>query len=170
MQYQLCLLRLAGQAGYFVWTTDREGDAPDAVVVVDGQIPVFERASAAHAFARGRGLIQEETAPTLFDFDRLATWCRQPDVVAVDCEGLLNAWNLFGDIPRETDSNLFAHVDRGANHVYDKLFWGNNIPAVTPAGESYTPEWSSAELTLLRQVVELGLNDFANRVSHRAGV
>ncbi len=40
---------------------------------------------------------------------------------------------------------------------YDKLFWGCNLPAVTPPGEWFTPEWREDELAVIRQTFEAGL-------------
>lgn len=44
-----------------------------------------------------------------------------------------------------------------SNRLYDKLFFGSNIPGVTPPGEFYRPAWSRRELRKLHQVFERGL-------------
>jgi hypothetical protein len=46
---------------------------------------------------------------------------------------------------------------RGAEKIYDKLFFGNNLPAITPAGVSYEPVWSHDEIETLSRIYRLGL-------------
>lgn len=41
--------------------------------------------------------------------------------------------------------------------MYDKLFWGSNIPAVTPAGQKFNPDWSASEIAALARVLSSGL-------------
>jgi hypothetical protein len=40
---------------------------------------------------------------------------------------------------------------------YDKLFWGNNLPVVTPPGEFYVPAWSDEELAELHRILSDGM-------------
>jgi hypothetical protein len=70
------------------------------------------------------------------------------------CEILLNGWNLLRDMYRSIPSNASEpRFDRGkvVQKAYDKLFWGNNLPAVTPPGRSYSPLYSSQELQSIRR-------------------
>jgi hypothetical protein len=75
----------------------------------------------------------------------------------VDCGLLLEAWNLFDDIAASIGAHLHDRGER-RDKVYDKLFWGNNLPAVTPPGRSYQPLWNGCELRILRSVLRRGLD------------
>jgi hypothetical protein len=52
-----------------------------------------------------------------------------------------------------------------ATGVYEKLFGANNLPAVTPPGERFSPEWSPDELELLANVLKGGLTVFRQAVT-----
>jgi hypothetical protein len=171
MELYVCFCRLAGQAGYFLWSTDPVGDAPDAIHVdASGKIPLFPTSIAARTYAESLGQSVAVDAPVDYDLERIEAWCRQPNEATLDCEAALNAWNLFADLPASAPSDLFAHVSRTASAEYDKLFHGNNLPSVTPPGHQFTPLWAADELTRLRQALELGLEAFVSRISLSDGV
>jgi hypothetical protein len=88
----------------------------------------------------------EPDPPIEYDFDSLARWCEQPSAETIDCSEFLNAWNMLGD------AGTLPTRDLG-KRVYDKLFWGNNLPAVTPPGETYIPEWSLEEVRKLQSIL-----------------
>ena len=44
-----------------------------------------------------------------------------------------------------------------ASKIYDKLFFANNLAAVTPRGASYEPIWSEDEIELLSRIYSFGL-------------
>lgn len=64
--------------------------------------------------------------------------------------------NLLDDICRSIGQPL-RFDGPTANRVYDKLFWGLNLPSVTPAGGHYVPLWSRREIRKLHQVITAGL-------------
>jgi hypothetical protein len=51
------------------------------------------------------------------------------------------------------------------NDIYDKVFFGNNLPSMTPPGEHYVPAWSEEEIDRLSRVLTGGLRLFRARVS-----
>lgn len=48
--------------------------------------------------------------------------------------------------------------------IYDKLFHGCNLPAMTPDGEHYVPEWSASETAALKQLLMLGIAELRARL------
>jgi hypothetical protein len=68
---------------------------------------------------------------------------------------MLNTWNILTDIARSL--SLPMHGAKESLDVYDKLFWGSNIPAVTPEGQKFTPDWSASEIAALVRVLSSGL-------------
>ena len=80
-----------------------------------------------------------------------------PDV-ALDCNQILAAWNLFGDVARSTGEigGAFNESDQSLNAIYDKIFYGCNLPSITPEGEAYTPSWSRKELDAIRELLKIG--------------
>ncbi len=50
------------------------------------------------------------------------------------------------------------------NKIYDKLFWGCNIPALTPRGKKYIPLWSAREISIINKVLTEGVRIFRDSV------
>jgi hypothetical protein len=69
------------------------------------------------------------------------------------CKILLNGWNFIEDLVKTVGH---TEVTKGLhspllNKVYEKLFYGNNLPAITPQGKSYSPLWMREEIVSLRK-------------------
>lgn len=67
---------------------------------------------------------------------------------------LLNSWNAFEDIARSTKIDLLQIAPSSKkimDKIYEKLFYGNNLPSVSPENEMYHPAFDTNELRLLRQ-------------------
>ena len=86
-------------------------------------------------------------------------------VKPINCKKGLAAWNLFVDVANSADSraSAFKRLDSKRGEIYNKLFWGNNLPAVTSEGRHYTPEWSPHEVAYLKKILSCGLKLFASR-------
>ncbi len=156
----VCVAQLDGSRRFFFWESG--DDAPDRVVVdQDGIVLAFPSEFAAReaASAEGQGVSSEDA--TVYDLDAIDAWCKASAEVH-DCSELLNAWNLFGDLPR--GNNLFGAADRRAEVIYDELFRGCNLPAITPPGVHYVPGWSASELAVLKRLLLLGLAEFRARL------
>jgi hypothetical protein len=83
----------------------------------------------------------------------------------LDCNQILSAWNLFGDVARSTGEigGDFKELDQAHNAVYDKGFYGCNLPSITPEGQRFAPSWSPDELAAIRELMKHGFALF-NRV------
>jgi len=69
------------------------------------------------------------------------------------CEVLLSGWNFIEDLLRTFDLNqqlegLHAPI---MNKAYQKVFYGNNLPSITPKGRSYQPIWLRKETLAIRK-------------------
>lgn len=95
----VCRARLDDRERMFLWES---GDnIPDSVVVDDdGFVLTFESEDAARA-----GLAISSEPAAIYDLDAIAAWCGSSGDVG-DHKQLLNAWNLFVDLPH--DDNLFS--------------------------------------------------------------
>jgi hypothetical protein len=156
-----------GSEVYFLWLSDPDTSTPDGVLLDQfGNIPTFESESAARAFAAtGQFGLSEEPAHT-YDLDGIASWCTTPTASTLDANALLNAWNLFTDISFASTeaTNLFNHVQGSDDPLYDKLFWANNLPAITPEAAAFNPEWDATELQRLSWILSAGLSEFIGRL------
>ena len=155
----LCSVRLDGAEKIFFW--DSGDGAPDQIVLDDaGMVLAFPSEPAAREACRSTEHVLSSEPATHYDFDAIRAWCASTAAVP-DCAMLLNAWNLLGDLPHA--ENLFAGANVRANDVYDKLFLGCNLPAVTPPGEQYVPTWNASEIADLKRLLLLGLAEFRAR-------
>ena len=84
----------------------------------------------------------------------------------MQCEEALCAWNLFSDVAASFQKRGFAFENRDAQFpaIYKKLFYGNNLPSITPEGKQYIPEWSQEEISSLADVLTAGLELFLSSV------
>lgn len=154
--YYPLLYRLDGRDAFLLWCSNDH----DGVMAQDGRILSFSSDAALRRFAARHRISLEDEAPTLHDLDAVHTWVGEPRGDTIDCALLLNAWNLFADIARSLPGSGadFSELDRAHDTVYEKLFRGNNLPAVTPEGERYDPEWSYEEVAALTRLLECGLH------------
>ena len=113
-------------------------------------------------YAERRGLAFEAEEPSEYDFDAVERWLSRPEDSPIDCRLLLNDWNLFDDVASSTGGEALERTSRGVAFVYDKLFWGNNNPAVTPSAERYVPVWSGEEVAELYRILSDGMALFRN--------
>jgi hypothetical protein len=155
----LCIALLRGTERVFLWEDE---DGGTSRVIVDDQGFVVSFASVAEAVAAGHvngWNISSEDATT-YDIDAFEQWARS-DAPVGDCRPLLNVWNLLIDLPGA--ENLFRAADARALGVYDKLFRGCNLPAMTRPGEEYQPLWTTSETSALKQLLLLGIAELRAR-------
>jgi hypothetical protein len=153
-KYYPIRLRLEWEDLYLIWFSD---DTDGVVLEKDNSVASFRTRSELISYAARHGLLLEAEEPTLFDVDSVERWLDRPDSEAIDCSLFLDSWNLFTDIASSRGDSVFDRDSRAAETVYHKLFWGNNLPAVTPPGEHYGPIWSDEEVSELQQVLCAGM-------------
>jgi hypothetical protein len=158
---------LHGRTAFLVWLDDEQGGADDRVKLDDhGALLTFDDLPALIEACRSEGIVLADEDPSgPLDLDLLRAWIDTGG--EADPRLLLNGWNLFGDVARSVGVLL---EDRSPDRdtLYNKLFFANNLPAVTPPGERYDPHWSEAELAGLREVVGEGLRVFRLALVHHA--
>jgi hypothetical protein len=158
MKYFALLFRLNAENRYLIWISSEK----DFVVAdAGGLVPTFEDTASVQAYAELNHYSLEGEEPILHDLDSVVAWTKAPGM-PVDCRNALAAWNLFGDVARSIRGRgiAFDHLDSQFPSIYEKLFWGNNPPSMTPKGRHYVPEWSPGELAALAEVLSAGLGLF----------
>jgi len=154
--YYGCLVRLDGDDRFVIWFQDeRDG----FVCETDGRL-VWARSTAEMATVAlhlGNTLASENS--TLYDFDHIRAWNQSPVAESVDCKAFLDAWNFFDDLAGIHDfpDSDFAKVSHAAADRYDTLFWGCNLPSMTPPGEHFEPTWTQEQLNEIATVMEAGI-------------
>ena len=168
MTYYPYWYRLDGADAYLLWRTDdsSESTAPDGVLLDDaGRMVTSRHLDQLRDYAARRGLpVAAEVNPKPLDLDVVDQWLEAARKTNVDCETFLEAWNLFSDLA-STVAGRLAHIDdRKQDRIYNKLFWGNNLPAVTPPGKHYEPLWFKSEVARMQNVLGAGMRLFRDRL------
>ncbi len=165
MKYFPLWYRLHSEERYLIWISNEK---ESLVVDAEGYIPCFRDLTMVGQFAETNGILLESETPVLHDLDWVVAW-RVARAVPVDCVEALGAWNLFRDVAASAPSKgiAFGKLSSELSGVYDKLFWGNNLPAMTPKGERYVPQWSPEETRSLAEVLSTGFDLFVSCVRNR---
>lgn len=114
----------------------------------------FDRAAADKAAHNRGGRLHEGITSINCDMLLCLTSSR------LDCNTILNFWNVVSDIAVSLAVSFFGDSNESQIHcLYEKLFYGCNLPAIKKDGESkYMPTWSKNEVKLLQKVVDSGLD------------
>jgi hypothetical protein len=104
--------------------------------------------------ARRHGLNLEEDSEAPQNLDGLERLLELPASDEI-CSQILNAWNLYNDIARSVGATLDDRSE-DVDRCYDKLFYGNNLKSVTPAGEHYGPDFNDEERRLITEILNRG--------------
>lgn len=146
-------LRFGDHSEFLLWYEDENGK--DCVYTLNNKAQAFETESEVHECAVTLGL--NCAGACIYDAERLKKWIEAHKKDA-DCRLLLDFWNMFGDIAYSVGRKFEPVRTKRSDRIYNKLFFGSNLPAMTPPGEEYVPNWTKKERKLLRELMRSGLN------------
>ncbi|WP_315738016.1 MULTISPECIES: hypothetical protein [unclassified Bradyrhizobium] len=154
--YYLCQFLFDGQRPYVIWASN---NTDELIRLSNGKIATFRDESGAAEFCRVAGISLMAEPAVVYDFDRIAAWCTNAAIRDIDPAAFLNAWNMLDDAHsfKSGVRSLHEHSLSEAGYVYDKLFWANNLPSVTPIGTHYDPAWSEEDMKQMSHIFRLGL-------------
>jgi hypothetical protein len=124
-------------------------------------MPSFRSLADLQLYAQRFGLSIEHEELILHDLDAVAHWLKTPRKDTVDCCEFLAAWNLFEDIASSVEGKRPPPAPKH-KRISNKLFWGNNLPSLTPPGKHYVPIWTKSEVGKLQHILSNGLRLFRN--------
>jgi hypothetical protein len=152
--------RLDAIDGYLIWHTDDVGSAPDTVETIETRfVASFPDLTTLLKFAviKNIGDIVDDD-PILCDIDAALIWAENPVPSTKNCQNALGVWNLFIDLCAtlpDQFGRLTVEIDN-ALEIEQKLFYGSNLPSITPEGECYLPRWETDDKVLLQSVFSNG--------------
>lgn len=161
-RYFAAWYRLDHREGTLLWYS---GNGDGVVVDAGGFVPAFHDVGELRAYAGRIGVTVENESPLLQDLDPVRRWLKRPRRAALNCDAVLCAWNLFDDVARSVHhwNRLFPYARRTLG-LYDRVFRGNNLPAMTPPGEHFEPHWTASEARKIANVLANGFHVFRRRV------
>jgi hypothetical protein len=154
-KYYICWYCLDSQHRFLIWYSNDK----DGVLAEHGKVPSFSSQEELFRYALTHLIDIQAEQPFLHDLDKVARWLDGPSADSIDCQAFSAAWNLFADVSSSVGDN-FDSDPKLTQKVYDKIFYGLNLPAVTPEDKLYEPVWTIEEVQLIREVLGRGLNLF----------
>jgi hypothetical protein len=73
--------------------------------------------------------------------------------INIDCKYLLDLWNITADIAKTINIPFYGNEKETIN-IYNKIFYGNNLPSIRGNGEIYIPHWNNDETELILKIVK----------------
>jgi hypothetical protein len=159
-KYYILWYRLNGRDSYLIWYSN---EIDGVFVDEDDFVPSFNDTHSLLKHANERGISVEAEGPILLNLDVIGKWLNEKDVGLIDPHSFNGAWNLFDDVSRSIKGSFDADPQL-TQKMYDKLFWGCNLPSVTPERAQYHPSWMPHELKIMRDVLDAGLQMFQRSI------
>ncbi|MGF6949788.1 hypothetical protein QF028_002293 [Neobacillus sp. B4I6] len=139
---------------YCAWySNDRDGFLTEC-----NKIKVFNTKDLLFDYAKESNIqFNDEEGIARFSIDYALNWLKDKNL-DIDCDYFLNFWNNISDLAYSVGENFYGDLKKAQiNKVYDKLFFGNNLPAITPKNKNYYPTWDTAEKIILVKMVQDGI-------------
>jgi hypothetical protein len=153
-RYYAFWLRLNNEDLYTIWYSNNK----DGFLLEESnRIPVFRTMPTLLAYADRQNVSLEDEVPELHNFDLIKLWIRYPTADTIVYDVFLNALNAFGDIASSIGNKVYLRLSKHIDRIYQKLFWGCNLPAVTPRKKVFHPLWNQKELEKLQAIFDYGL-------------
>jgi hypothetical protein len=158
--YHALWYRLDSTDAFLLWYSNDQ----DGVIIEEaGRLLSFADLNVLQQWADAQGIAINTEERQLHDLDMVQEWCEHPTKDTIDCVAFLDAWNLFVDVRASNERRNVVRDDPENNHLSDKVFFGNNLSAITPPGEHYVPQWSDKEAKRLRHILTEGLHLLCER-------
>ena len=160
-EYYKLWYRLDGSDYYLIWYT---AEVDGVFVDSEGRVPVFRHEASLEHYVVERCIKFTPGELILHNLDEITHWLEAEFEKSLDCECILNAWNMFDDVFVSIGKTFSSKSELEAS-IYDKVFYGSNLPAITPEGQRYDPVWTFAEIRFIRKAMELGISQLRTSAS-----
>lgn len=156
-QYYLVKFIYRHNVFYCIWYTN----SVDGFVLKTQRLLYFDELTSLKTYCIENNInIYDENEVTEYNLDRLLDWIESQEV-EVDCKFILDCWNIMSDISSSVHSD-FIGDEEGMLDIYEKLFYGNNLPCINRSGKLFMPVWSMEEIQKIYKVMEQGMSIIEN--------
>lgn len=108
-------------------------------------------------YAKDNKIQFDKNEITSFSIDHAISWLTRKNPM-IDSVYFLNFWNYISDLANSVEETFYGDLrEEEINKVYNKLFWGNNLPAVTPKSKRYKPNWDGEQRKILVGIAKDGI-------------
>jgi hypothetical protein len=146
-----------GIDNYCIWYS---GDKDGVLCDENKRILSFADVNTALQYLSRKNLsLHDDENIASYDFDSLGSWLTSKDTT-IDCVDFFHFWNMFSDIANTAGKKFRGDKrNKSTNTIYDKLFYGMNLPSIKPEGEEdFVPVWRKKQIRIIRAVMANGLN------------
>ena len=142
-------LRFCGENHFAVWCTDDTGAVRDRFLTNKNKVVIFSTEKQCREYVAKRKLRLEEEPCAEYELDSY-------DGIFEACNRILDNWNILADFAVSVDESICGDRD-DYDGLYDKVFFGCNLPAIRGDGEEYNPEFNKREKAMIMKVLKEGL-------------
>lgn len=141
---------------FCIWATDLDGLAEDRLLEKNNRIISFATEKECRDYAANKKLILTDDAVAAYNLDN--------NDFSDDCSAMLDKWNIMNDAANSVDirfeGNKLIYDD-----LYNKIFFGCNLPAIRRDGEEYIPIFSDEDKTAIKKIFVQGFDIIKNNMS-----
>lgn len=151
---EVICFRFEGSELYCAWFSN---DKQDGFMLDGSMLKVFHSKDAALTFLKSFPSYQKAIKTTTYDVDKIGQTVMR--TIPFDARIILDFWNIIGDladsmgVPYEGNKK-----DAITNSIYNKLFYGNNLPTINTSDRIYTPQFTSEEYDRLSVILMDGIS------------
>ena len=163
-EYYVLNFLLNGKQLNALWFSDKENN--DLLLSENNKILLFKSNT---KIEENSIMINDSIQYTefVYNFDKINDenrWVRKAkksymdkeDFFEIDNIYILSLWNILKDV-FTTIQIEFIGDDYKYDDIYNKIFFGNNCPSVTPKDKEYIPLWKIKEINSIKKVINEGI-------------
>ena len=142
---------------YCIWVSDEK----DYVLFDENKLVKFKSKQLLFEYASENNIVFEDETETKYDVDKMQLWCNDAEDNYVDCDEVLNFWNISTDFAAGNEL-CFAGNENSCDGIYEKIFFGNNI--LEDSDKKYYPEFMDDEVKMIKQIIREGINNITDKL------
>jgi hypothetical protein len=165
--HYICQLLLNDDTFFVLWHANEN----NGVTMEKGQLVYARSIPPLLHYSESRNLTIDSNSITeyeYFDFNDIENWLHRPKA-SINCEYFLNLWNILVDtIASQHNPSLFLDLaeDENGIFIYNKLFWGANLPDYTPPGKIHIPDWQAEDIASMQTLFKIGLKELRDIIQN----
>ncbi|GMA99475.1 hypothetical protein [Pelosinus sp. IPA-1] len=134
---------------YSLWYSGKN----DGFLIDQNKILSFKSMNELRQYAIEKNInLQDEHTVVILDL--AINWLRRRDR-EINCRYFLDFWNIVADLAHSVNEEFYGDKDNnGILEIYNKLFYGSNLPAVKKEKDVFFPQWDEVELEILTKVID----------------
>ncbi|WP_129692226.1 hypothetical protein [Gottfriedia acidiceleris] len=153
MEYYPFLFDFNKNEFYCIWYSA----VKDGFLTENNKIKVFETENLLFDYAKAKNIQLMDNNINSISIDYAINWLTRKNPI-IKSVYFLDYWNHISDLASSVGENFYGDErEESINKVYEKLFWGNNLPTVTPKGKKYKPTWNNEQRKILVDIVKDGI-------------